>query len=100
MSNIIQALARRMSRNDSSVRVPKAPQMSQHLGTLAAVDPNTNTVHITHNGTGQIIPGVPVMQAYSPNTSPSVNDVVVYQMYGPTPMVVGYLSVPTNVVTP
>lgn len=100
MSSVFRDIARRISRNDSSVRVPKAPQISLHQGKLAAVDNNTNTVHFTHNGTGVVIPGVPVMMSYTTTRTPAVNDVAVLQMHGTDPVIVGYLVVPTNVVTP
>gem|GEM_PF-4578550 len=64
------------------------------------MDNNTNTVTFTHNGTGVPIPGVPVMMSYTPGNTPSVDDIAVLQMHGTDPVIVGYLVVPTNVVTP
>jgi hypothetical protein len=98
--SVFQALARRMSRNDSSVRIPRTPQISLHQGELAAVDNNTNTVHFTHNGTGVVIPGVPVMLSYTADHTPTAGDIAVLQMHGTDPVIIGHLVVPTNVVSP
>lgn len=91
----IDDVARRISRNTSSVRVPRAPQTSWHLGTVSSVDNNTNTAVFVH-ATGVPIAGVPVLLPYTP----TAGDVVLLQMHGTSPIIVGRNFVPTNTVSP
>lgn len=98
----IARFTRRVSRgsNSSSIRLPRAPQLTMHLGTLAAVDNNTNTAHFAFNDpSGLIVPGVRVVQAYSPTNTPSVGDIVWAHHYGTDLMIVGQHMVPTNLVS-
>lgn len=90
--------ARAMSRgNSASLRLPRAPQLTMHMGTLAEVDNNTNTAHFQFNDpSGLIIPGVRVVQAYTAANLPRVDDIVWAHHYGTDLMIVGQHMVPTN----
>lgn len=99
----IARLARRVSRgnNSSSIRLPRAPQLTMHMGTLAAVDNNTNTAHFMFNDpSGLVVPGVRVVQAYTAANPPTVGDVVWAHHYGTDIMIVGQHFTPTNIVSP
>ena len=96
----IDDLARQLARGDSSVRVPRSPQVTWHQGTLTAVDASTNTAHYQHNGSGLIIPGVRYLQSYTPDNPPSVGDIVWMQLHGTDPLIVGRHVVPNNLVIP
>lgn len=101
--DLIARFARTVARGDnsSSIRLPRAPQMTMHMGTLAEVDINTNTAHFQFNDpSGLIVPGVRVLQAYSATNTPSAGDIVWAHAYGTDMMIVGQHMVPTNLVEP
>lgn len=103
MSNdFIDRLARQMSRKDSlPAWMPRAPSLSLHMGTLAAVDNSTNTAHFQFNDpSGLILPGVRVLQAYSVSNLPAVGHTVWVQRNGTDVMIVGQHMIPTNTITP
>jgi hypothetical protein len=95
----IRDLARRISRTDSSVRVPRSPSTSLHQGVLTAVDVGTNTVEFEHNGTGTSIPGVRYLVAYTADNPPKPGDVVWMQLHGTDPMILGRHVVPNSTVS-
>lgn len=98
----IARLARRVSRggNSSSIRLPRTPQLTMHMGTLAAVDNNTNTAHFEFNDpSGLIVPGVRIVQAYTAANPPQAGDIVWAHHYGTDLMIVGQHMVPNNVVS-
>lgn len=98
----LDRLARRVSRgnNSSSIRLPRAPQLTLHMGTLAAVDTNTGTAHFAFNDpSGVIVPGVRYWQSYSPTHLPEVGDTVWVQHYGTDLYIVAQHIVPNNVVS-
>lgn len=71
------------------------------MGTLAAVDNTTNTVHFAFNDpSGLVLPGVRVLQAYSATNPPSVGDTVWMHHNGTDVMILGLHVVPTSTVTP
>lgn len=99
----IARFARRASRggNSSSIRLPRAPQLSLHMGTLAAVDNNTNTAHFAFNDpSGLIVPGVRVVQAYGGTNQPAAGHDVWAYSYGTDFMIIGQHVIPTNIVSP
>lgn len=96
----VRDFGRYLSRPDSSVRVPRSPQLSWHQGTLTAIDPNTNTADYQHNGSGLVIPGVRYLHAYTPDNPPAVGDVVWMQLHGTDPLIIGRHVVPNNLVIP
>lgn len=96
--SVIRDLARRIVRNDSSVRVPRNPKQSFHQGVLTGVDVGTNTVKFQHNGTGAVIP-VRYLQAYTPDNPPKEGDVVWMQLHGTDPLVMGRHVVPAGPVS-
>lgn len=99
----IARLTRRMARGDnsSSIRLPRAPQLSLHMGTLAAVDTNTNTAHFQFNDpSGLIVPGVRVVQAYGGDNQPEVGHTVWAYNYGTDFMIIGQHIIPTNTIIP
>lgn len=103
MSNdFIDRLARQVARSDSQpAYVPRAPQLSLHMGTLTAVDNSTNTAHFQFNDpSGLILPGVRVLQAYSASNIASAGDIVWGFHNGTDFMIAGQHMVPTNTVTP
>lgn len=95
----IRDLARRISRNDSSVRVTKEPRTSFHQGTLSAVDIGTNTVQFQHNGSNTEIPGVRYLVAYTADNPPRPGDKVWMQLHGTDPMILGRHVVPNSTVS-
>lgn len=98
----IARLARRVSRgsNSSSIRLPRAPQLSVHMGTLAEVDTFTNTAHFQFNDpSGLVVPGVRYLQHYSPTHLPEAGDTVIAHHYGTDLYIVAQHFVPNNVVT-
>lgn len=98
----IARLARRVSRggNSSSIRLPRAPQLTMHMGVLAAVDNNTNTAHFEFNDpSGLIVPGVRIVQAYTAANPAQAGDIVWAHHYGTDLMIVGQHMVPNNVVS-
>lgn len=97
--SFIQDLARRITRPNSSVRVPRNPKQSFHQGTLTGVDTGTNTVQFQHNGTGATIPVVRYLQAYTPNNPPKEGDVVWMQLHGTDPLILGRHVVPAGPVS-
>jgi hypothetical protein len=99
----ITRLARRVSRgnNTSSIRLPRAPQLSLHMGTLADVDNNTNTAHFEFNDpSGLIVPGVRVVQAYGGTNQPAIGHTVWAYNYGTDFMIIGQHIIPTNIISP
>lgn len=99
----VARLARRMSRGDnsSSIRLPRAPQLTMHMGTLAAVDTNTGTAHFAFNDpSGLIVPGVRVLQTYSASHQPEVGDKVWAHHYGTDLLIFAQHLIPNNNVSP
>lgn len=95
----VARLARRVSRgsNSSSIRLPRAPQLTMHMGTLAEVDINTNTAHFAFNDpSGLIMPGVPYLQHYSDFHLPEAGDLVLAHQYGTDFFIVAQHLVPNN----
>lgn len=101
-NDFINRLARQMARSDSlPAWMPRAPQLSVHMGTLAAIDNTTNTAHFQFNDpSGLVLPGVRVLHTYSAANPPSVGDVVCAHHNGADFTIVGRYVVPTSTVTP
>jgi len=100
----IARLARAVASNDTSTaRTQRAPQLTVHMGTIAAVDTGTNTAHFTFNdptGTVSPVPGVRYLQAYTPDNPPQAGDIVWAHHYGTDLMIIGRHVVPTSTVIP
>lgn len=99
----VAMLARRVSRgsNSSSIRLPRAQQISMHMGTLVEVDNNTNSVHFQFNDpSGLILPGVRVLQMYGGTNQPEAGHLVWAFHNGTDLMIAGQHQSPTNLVIP
>lgn len=99
----LDRLTRRISRgsNSSSIRLPRAPQMSMHMGILTEVDNNTNSAHFAFNDpSGLILPGVRVMQTYGGTNQPEPGHIVFALHNGTDFMIWGQHFAPPNLVIP
>lgn len=103
LETAIARAARRTSRgnNSSSIRLPRTPQLSLHLGTIAAADTNTNTAHFQFNDpSGLVIPGVRVCQTYGGGFQPAAGHLAWAFHNGTDFMILGQHVIPTNLVAP
>jgi hypothetical protein len=95
-------LARNIKRGGASTAwVPRAPQVTLHMGTVGAVDLFSGIVDFEFNDpSGLVLPGVRFMQAYSAADPPAVGHTVWAQHFGTDIVVLGQHVVPPNIVTP
>jgi hypothetical protein len=95
----ILAFADAISRpGPTPIRVPRPPQLSLHMGTIAAVDLGNNTVHWAFNGSDVVQGGIRFLQAYSDANPPQVGDVAWAQHNGTDLLVLGRHIIPNSTV--
>lgn len=95
----IAALARQLTRpNNSPTRAPRSAELSLHMGTIAAVDLGTNTVHWGFNGSDIVAGGIRFLQAYSDVNPPAVGDTAWAHYNGTALLVLGRHAIPNTTV--
>lgn len=99
--HLIDQLARAAKSGDQSAWTPRPASFSMHQGAVTRVD-NFNAVvdFAANDPSGLIIPGVRVLQSYSPANPPGVGHVVWGGLIGNQFVILGQHAVPNSVVIP
>lgn len=97
----LDRLARSVRRGGVPAWVPRAPQLTMHLGTVNSVDLFNGWVDFQFaDPSGLVVPAVRFMQAYSADNPPQVGHTVWALHFGTDLIVAGQHVVQTNIVTP
>lgn len=99
--HLIDQLARAAKTGDRPAWVPRPPNFSMHQGAVSRVDNFNGIVDFEANDpSGLIIPGVRVMQSYTPDNPPGVGHVVWGGLIGNQFVILGQHVVPNSIVIP
>lgn len=99
--HLIDQLARAAKNGDQSAWLPRAPTLSFYQGTVNRVDNFNGVVDWEANDpSGLVLPGVRVLQAYSPLNQPGVGHVAVGVHVGTDFYILGQHVVPNSIVIP
>lgn len=90
MGSELSRLARAIKSPGNPAWLPRTPQSSYHQGTLTGVDHGNGVADFQFaDPSGIVVPGVRILQTYSPTYLPQEGHVVWMHLYGTDPMIIG-----------